>query len=103
MISEKEALDLAAQACERYELFWDAATAQAGVSQFQHRAVWTVSTGIPLVHWTEQEIDNFHQVVLIDAETGEFLGERAMRGLTLPAHLEQRKEERLAQQQARSR
>ncbi len=103
MISETEALDLAAQACERYEIFWDAATAQTGLTQFQHRAVWAVSTGVPVVHWTEQEIDNFHQVVLIDAQTGEFLGGRAMRGLTLPAHLQQRKEERLAQQQARIR
>ncbi len=102
MILEKEALDIAALACEQYGIFWDAATAQAELWEYQRRRVWNVSTGIRPVHWTEQEMDNFHQLVLVDAETGEFLGQRTMRGLTPPAHLQQRKEERLAKERKES-
>ena len=102
MISENKAFEIARSACQQYDIFWDTETASAGLAKYQGRVVWHVGTGFPRVHWTEQKTDEFPELVVIDAETGEFLGRRTMRGLTPPAHLQQRKEERLAKDRKES-
>ena len=91
MISEHEAIDRAASICSEHAFFYDPATARAELTRSDAGDLqWRVTTGTQTKHWLDQETDDPGVVLVLDANSGEFLGVATIRGLIAAQNLQRR-------------